>query len=166
MTKEDIPVNYIVLSEHLDMVGVKLMASFQKTRKLNCDELQARVQTVTGAWKGEKFMPLTSRPHSLNTYCLSKVMFRCSSINLRVCDLTKISSMMKSCWLYADQLEKPEEVVLYRSRHHGGLGLINLQYKALSLLIRNFLETALNPKIQVQTRVLEITKIRLKYKLL
>ena len=93
-------------------------------------------------------MPLTSRPHSLNTYCLSKVMFRCSSVNLRVCDLTKISSMMKS-WLYADQLEKPEEVVLFRSRRHGGLGLVNLQYKALSLLIRNFLETALNPKFQV-----------------
>ena len=54
---------------------------------------------------------------------------------------------MKS-WLYADQLEKPEEVVLFRSRRHGGLGLVNLQYKALSLLIRNFLETALNPKFQ------------------
>ena len=60
----------------------------------------------------------------------------------------KITSIMKS-WLYADQLEKPEEVVMYRSRLHGGLGLINLQCKALSLLIRNFLETALNPNFQV-----------------
>ena len=124
------------------------MSSSQKTRKLNSDELQKRVQDTTGAWKGGKFMPLTSRPHSVNTYCLSKVMFRCSSINLCVCDLTKISSHIKS-WLYADQLEKPEEVVLYRSRKHGGLGLVNLQFKALSLLIRNFLETALNPKFQV-----------------
>ena len=39
LTREDLPVNFIVLSEHLDMVGVKLMASFQKTRKVNCDEL-------------------------------------------------------------------------------------------------------------------------------
>ena len=147
LTREDLPVNYIVLSEHLDMVGVKLMSSSQKTRKLNCDELQTRVKDTTGAWKGGKFMPLTSRPHSINTYCLSKILFRCSSINLRVCDLTKISSHIKS-WIYADQLEKPEEVFLYRSRKLGGLGLVNLQYKALSLMIRNFLETALNPAFQ------------------
>ena len=134
LTREDLPVNYIVMSEHLDMVGVKLMSSSQKTRKLNCDELQKRVQDTTGAWKGGKFMPPTSRPHSVNTYCLSKVMFRCSSINLRACDLTKISSHIKS-WLYADQLEKPEELVLYRPRIQGGLGLVNLNYKALALII-------------------------------
>ena len=39
LNREDLPVNYIIMSEHLDMVGVKLTASFQKTRKLNCDEL-------------------------------------------------------------------------------------------------------------------------------
>ena len=136
------------MSEHLDMVGVKLLASFQKTRKVNWDELQTKVQNITGAWKGGKFMPLISRPHSLNTYCLSKVQLRCSSINLRVCDITKISSYMKS-WLYADQLEKPEDIVVYRSRNMGGLGLVHLQYKALSLMIRNFMETALNPNFKV-----------------
>ena len=147
LTIEDLPVNYIKISEHLDMVGVKLQASYQKTRKINCDELLTKVQNITGAWKGGKFMPLTSRPHSLNSYCLSKVLYRCSSINLRVGDLTKINSQMKS-WMYADQLEKPEEMVLFRSRKCGGLGLVNLQYKALSLLIRNFLESAVNPNFQ------------------
>ena len=73
LTIEDLPVNYIKISEHLDMVGVKLQASYQKTRKINCDELLTKVQNITGAWKGGKFMPLTSRPHSLNSYCLSKV---------------------------------------------------------------------------------------------
>ena len=28
LTREDLPVNYIVLSEHLDMVGVKLFSSY------------------------------------------------------------------------------------------------------------------------------------------
>ena len=112
MTKEDLPVNYIVLSEHLDMVGVKLMASFMKTRKINCDELVTKVKNISGAWKGGKFMDLTSRSHSMNTYCLPKLWFRCSSINLRVCDLAKITSNVKS-WIFADQLERPEEVVLY-----------------------------------------------------
>ena len=145
LTNEDLPAKYIVLSEHLDMEGVKLMASFQKTRKLNCDELQRKVLNMTGAWRGGKFMPLTNRPSSLNNFCLAKVWFRCSSVNLRVCDLTKITANVKS-WLFADQLEKPEELILHRPRKLGGLGLVHVQYKALSLLLRTFMETAVIPK--------------------
>ena len=148
LTREDLPVGYIKLSDHLDMGGGgKLLATYQKTRKVNCDDLLDKVKNTIGPWKGGTFMPLTSRPHSVNTYCLSKLMFGCSSINLRVCDLTKISSNIKS-WLYADQLEKPEELVLFRSRKQGGLGLLNFHYKTLSLLIRNFLETAGNEKFR------------------
>ena len=147
LTREDIPVNYIILSEHLDMIGVKLLSTYQKTRKVNCDELQTRVQNTIGPWKGGKFMPLVSRPHSINTYCLSKVWFRTSSINLRLCDLSKISAIVKS-WLFADQLEKPEEFILHRPRKFGGLGLVHVQSKALSLLITSFLESAIMPKFQ------------------
>ena len=92
LTKEDLPVNYIALSEHLDMVGVKLTASYQKTRKLNCDELQDKVKNIIGAWKGGKFMPLTDISHSLNTFCLSKVWFRTRCVNLREGDVQKINS--------------------------------------------------------------------------
>ena len=129
------------------MVGVQLMANYQKTRKDNCDELQTKVKNIIGSWRGGKFMPLTNRPHSLNTFCLSKVWFKCSSINIRVCDHNKITSNIKS-WLFADQLEKPEELVLFRGRRDGGLGVVNVQYKALALLIRSFLETALIPKFK------------------
>ena len=141
LTREDIPVRYIVLSEHLDMVGVKLKASYQNTRKTNCDELLERVKNVIGPWKGGKFMPLSQRSHSINVYCLSKVWIRCSSIDLRISDSTKITSCVKS-WLFQDQLEKPEDFVLYRPRLAGGLGLVNVEIKALALNIRSFLETA------------------------
>ena len=57
LTREDLPVKYIVMSEHLDMVGVKLTASFMKTRKLNREGLLAKVQTIVGAWRGGKFIP-------------------------------------------------------------------------------------------------------------
>ena len=147
LEQEHLPVNYIVLSEHLDMVGVKLRSSFLATRKVNCDELQEKVKNVIGPWKGGKFMPLSLRSHSLNTYCLSKLWFKCSSINLRVCDHEKITSNIKS-WLFQDQLVKPEEFVLYRPRSQGGLGLVNVEVKALALLIRSFLETAINPKFR------------------
>ena len=108
LKQEDLPVDYIVLSDHLDMVDVQLMASYQKTRKSNCDDLQIKLQHTIGSWRGGKFMPLINRPHSLNMFCLSKVWFKCSSINICVCDHKKITSNIKS-WLFADQLENPEE---------------------------------------------------------
>ena len=121
LTMEDLPVKYIVISEHLDMVCVKLKASFLQTRKTNCDDLQERVNNV-----------------------ISKLWFKCPSVNLRVCDYTKITSCIKS-WLFQDQLEKPEDFVLYRVRRLGGLGLVHVESKSQALLTRSFMETASNP---------------------
>ena len=104
-----------MISEHLDMVGVKLLATFTKTRKTNCDTLQDTVSNTVGPWKGGKFMPLTQRSFSLNSYCLSKIWFRCGSVDLRTLDIKKISASVKS-WLLADQIEHPEEFVLHRPR--------------------------------------------------
>ena len=42
-------------------------------------------------------------------------------------------------------LEKPEDHVLYRPRSYGGLGLVHIESKSLALLIRSFLESAVNP---------------------
>ena len=147
LCQEDLPVKYIVISEHLDMVGVKLKASYLQTRKINCDDLQEKVNNVIKPWKGGKFMPLTQRSHSLNTYCLSKVWFKCPSVNLRACDHTKITANIRS-WLFQDQLEKPEDFVLYRPRNLGGLGLVHVEIKAQALLTRSFLETAVNPSFR------------------
>ena len=112
---EDIPLPYILLSEHLDMVGVVMKATYTQTRKTNCDELLEWFSNILGSWKGGKFMPLTQRPCSINTYALPKIWFRCHSIDLRAGDVSRITSCMKS-WLYADLLEKPEELVMYRPR--------------------------------------------------
>ena len=98
-----------------------------------------------GSWKGGKFMPLSQRPFSINTYALPKIWFRCHSLELRAGDFVKINSCIKS-WLYADLLEKPEELVLFRPKMKGGLGVHNAKYKALAILIRSFLETAVNTK--------------------
>ena len=145
LTTEDLPVNYVAISDHLDMVGVKLKASFIQTRKENCDILQNKVQNVIGPWRGGKFLPLSLRSYSINSFCLSKVWFKCPSINLRACDHSKISAIIKS-WLFQDQLEKPEDFLLYRKRIQGGLGLIHTGCKSQSLMIRSFMETAANPK--------------------
>ena len=126
LQQEDIPLPYILLSEHLDMVGVVLKSTFIQTRKVNCDELLDRISRVLGAWKGGKFMQLSQRPWSINTYALPKLWFICHSLELRAGDITKITATIKS-WLYADLLEKPEELVMFRLRSNGGLGVHNIK---------------------------------------
>ena len=81
----------------------------------------------------------------MNIYCFSKIWFRTHSVNLRELDASKITSNAKS-WLYGDMLIKPEELVLYRPTVSGGLALLNVKIKALSGLIRSFLETACMPQ--------------------
>ena len=147
LQQEDIPCNYMLLSDHLDMVGVILKATHTQTRKANGDEIQSRVKNTIGPWQAGKFMALTQRPWSANCYALSKVWFRCYSIDLRLLDVNAINSKVKS-WLYADQLVKPEEKVLFRPVNYGGLGLLSVQIRAQACLYKSFLETAANPHFQ------------------
>ena len=65
-------------------------------------------------------------------------------MDLRNMDITSINKQAKS-WLYADMLEKPEEIGLYRQPKDGGLGLHHVQLRAMANLINCFLETACNP---------------------
>ena len=124
----------------MDMVGVTLKSNWTLSRKTNGDILQQKVTTLINSWKCGKFMPLTMRPWSVNCYVLSKIWFKCGSVDLRVCDINTIQSSIKS-WLYADLKEKLAEIILHRQPMHGGL-----RYKAMAILIRNFIETAADPK--------------------
>ena len=144
LTQEDLPHQYLILSDHLDFVGVELHATYIQTRKVNGEQLQSRIKNTVGPWKAGRFMPISIRSYSVNTYALSKVWFKCSSINLRMQDINAINSQVKS-WLYQDCLEKPSELVLYRQSEQGGLGLLSVKVRALALLIRTFLMTSVNP---------------------
>ena len=105
LQQKDLPVKYISIAAHLDMVGVQLTASFNHTRQINGDKLREKVRNIIGPWRGGKFMPLTQRPFSANSFCLSKICFKSASINLREGDFNYISSQIKS-WIFADQLHQ------------------------------------------------------------
>ena len=137
LTQEDLPYQYVRLSEHLDFLGVELRATFSSTRRANGEIIQNRVKNKIGSWKAGRFMPLSQR-----AFC-----FKCSTINLRVQDSTCITSQVKS-WLYQDLLLKPSELVLYRNTEVGGLGLMNVKIRASALLVRSFLEASVNPKFR------------------
>ena len=69
------------------MVGLQLKATWTQTRKVNCDKVQQRVNTTISGWKAGKFMPLVLRPWSVNSYVLSKVWFKCGSVDMRMADI-------------------------------------------------------------------------------
>ena len=88
-------------------------------------------------------MDLSIRPWSLNTFALTKVWFKCHTVDLRVSDISSVKS-----WLFQDQIEKPEEMIFFRPIQFGGLGLHSVKYKALASLIRTLMETAVNPSFK------------------
>ena len=129
LQQSDIPCPYMSLSDHLDMLGVELRATWTQTRKANCDILQDKVDKTVRQWKSGKFMPLTMRAWSMNSYCLPKIWFRSYCVDLRQLDISKIHSHVKS-WMYGDQFLKPEERVLFRPPSHRGLGVHHAKLKA------------------------------------
>ena len=145
LKQEDIPTPYMRLTDTLDMVGVQLCSTWTKTRMKNGETLQVKLSKLLGSWRTGKFMPLVLRPMSANTFALSKVWFRCASVNLRETDFSAVNSSIKK-WLYADLLLKPDEKTLFRPVWYGGLGLASMKHKSMAYLIRTFLELAANPQ--------------------
>ena len=76
-------------------------------------------------------------------------MYRCNTIDLRIGDIKAFNRTAKS-FIYADLLEKPDELTLYRDIEDGGLGLLNIQIRARAALISTFLQTAINPKFETK----------------
>ena len=113
LEQADIPVDYIRISDHLDMLGFTLMATFTKTRKANGDAVKAKFRDTIGPWRAGRFMPLTERSHSLNTYALPKIWYKSHMMEYRIGDVTDFNKQMKS-WLFADLLEKPVDLIKYR----------------------------------------------------
>ena len=147
LTQDMIPFNFFTISDHLDFLGVTLMATYTSSRKSNGEILQEKVRKTIGAWKAGRFMPLNLRAHSVNCFAFSKLYYRCNVIGLRVEDVNFFASQAKS-FIYADMLEKPQVEALYRAVGEGGLGLYSIKERALAALMFTFLQTAANPQFR------------------
>ena len=121
LEQEDIPLPYLKLTDHLDYLGVKFYAKYATTRKENGEILKKKVKDQIGSWKAGKFLPLTSRPWSINSYCLSKLWYRTACLDLIISDSTAITSSIKG-WLYQDLLEKRQDIMVYRQPSMVALG--------------------------------------------
>ena len=90
-------------------------------------------------------MPLTLRAHSLSTWAFSKIFHRCNIFDLRKDDIRKINSSALS-FLYADLLEKPQQLAALRRIQDGGLELCDVELRSLSFLIITFIQTSMSEK--------------------
>ena len=82
LTQEDLPCNFFSLSDHLDMLGVTLTATYISTRKINGDNLQERLKGQIGAWRRyftiQKSVTSAIRKHHVADYGM--IMGRLSKI--------------------------------------------------------------------------------------
>ena len=138
----DSPLPYMAVVTHLNFLGVKLGGSMAVTRRLNGEELVAKVQSRLNHYKVARQVPLICKPHIANCFLLSKVSYKASVVDLRKQDLQKISSATKA-WVNQQLLKRPKEILLYRSKEEGGLGLVNVVARAGAKLTKTFLDQCL-----------------------
>ena len=74
LQQEDIPCPYMSISDHLEMLGVELRATWFQTRKAIGDICQTKVSNIIRQWKAGKFMQMTQRSWSLNHVLLTQDM--------------------------------------------------------------------------------------------
>ena len=135
--QEEIPVNYFMITDSLDFLGVSLCSTYLQTKKINGEKLIEKLRKTVNAWKAGRYMALSMRAHSVNTYALSKIYHKYSVIEPRKGDIDKINSIVKS-YIYQDLIYKPQELALWRPIQVGGLGLFNVEVRAKALFINNF----------------------------
>ena len=100
------------LNEAEDL-GVTLCRTTTKTRAANGETLTNRVKTTIAAYKAGRFSPLVCRARTVNTYVLSKLVYRSAIVNSRCQDLNSIQSAIKN-WVYKGLLIRPPETILFR----------------------------------------------------
>ena len=137
--QEQSPLEYLAVVEELNFLGVKLARSTSKSRALNGEELVSRVKTKIGSYKAGRHSPLICRPYTLNSYVMSKVVYRSGVLNLRAQDTNAIQSAAKQ-WLSQNLLLKPPEVLVIREEEEGGLGLVHAASRCTANLIRTFVQ--------------------------
>ena len=128
------------------MLGAPLFASFRKTKQNNGVDLQDKLRKKAGPWS-TKIMPIIQRSFSCNCYLLPKTWFRCHLIPLRKGDTDNLKKIVNR-FVFADQLEKPNDVIKYRPRSKGGLQMHNIECKALAIQIKSFLEMSVGSKFR------------------
>ena len=139
-SQSDSPLDFMKVVDNINLLGVKLARTTGKTRELTGSDLVASVQAKLNHFKAGRHSALVLKPHLANVYLLSKISHKAAAVHLRCSDVKKLQSAIRS-WVTQELLKKPQEALLHRSTCEGGLGLVNVQARALANLTRSFLQS-------------------------
>ena len=139
----DSPLDYMKVVDHINLLGVKLARTTNRTRELTGADLVSSVQSKINHFKAGRHSALVLKPHLANVYLLSKISHKAAAVHLKSTDVQKLQHAIKS-WVSQELLRKPKELLLYRSKEDGGLGLVNVKARAMANLTRTFLQSVLS----------------------
>ena len=77
LTQENVPLPFLKVSDHLEILGAKFYESWSKTRNNIGENLVEIVKRKANKWSGGRFYELLQKPHIVNTW-----MFQTSGITL------------------------------------------------------------------------------------
>ena len=109
--QEDIPYNFIKISEYIDCVGVMLYANYNETRKVNGEAL-VEVRIMVNHWRSGKYIELLDRAASVNSNILGKLWYRAASVSIRQSDFKSTTKLVKQ-FIYQDLQIRPSDQALY-----------------------------------------------------
>ena len=139
----DCPLDYMKVVDHINLLGVKLARTTSRTRELAGSDLVSSVQSKLNHFRSGRHSSLVLKPHLANVYLLSKISHKSAAVHLYKTDVQKLQHAIKS-WTTQELLKKPKELLLYRRKEDGGLGLVNVQARAIANLTRSFLHSVLS----------------------
>ena len=139
LNQETVPLPFLLVSDHIEILGVKFFESWSKTRRIAGDEIKQKIKRIRDTWRRGRFYDFLLRPHVVNTYLFSNIWHKASSVNLLCNDLDKIQSEGNN-YVFADCYLRPEKSVNYIEKKAGGLQINHVRSKAASLFIKNLLE--------------------------
>jgi hypothetical protein len=152
VSQEDIPFDFICLTDTIICVGVRLCSNYFLSRTKNNDLVTEKINILTNIWRSGRHMGLVDRAHALNSKILAKIWHQASSLPIRNQDTDNITRIVKG-WLLADCYNKKiSDIIVYNSPEKGGLGLFHVKSRCESFFIRNFLQTAGNRKYKGSVR--------------
>ena len=142
LNQNTVPLPFLVVSDHLEILGVKIFEAWLTTRQTAGTELKQKIQRIRDTWRGGRFYDFLLRPHVVNTYLFSNIWHKASSINLLCKDMDKIQRDGND-YVYTDCYLRPEKLVNYIDKSAGGLQIVHVRSKAMALFIKNLLEESL-----------------------
>ena len=142
LNQSTVPLPFLLVSDNLELLGVKIFESWPKTRQTAGMELKQKIKSIRDTWRGGRFYDFLLRPHVVNTYLFSNIWHKASSINLLCKDMDKMQSEGND-YVFADCYLRPQKLVNYIDKSAGGLQINHVRSKAMALFIKNLLEESL-----------------------